>query len=184
VGAGGFSPPGPVGRASANVEQSTSQRDPQSEEPEAPGSAVLIPVRLDALPLPIEGLMVKACIVHAALIPWPLVPLPLIAAILIWVPLIWVPLISKLATVATVSTVILSAVTAVVALAVLCPTRLPRVGRCGAGSDAQREGGYAQCTGDRGLGHEFLGVHCAAPWFRDADFKIVVTNPKSGTGYL
>jgi hypothetical protein len=41
VGAGGFSPPGPVGRASANVEQSTSQRDPQSEEPEAPGSAVV-----------------------------------------------------------------------------------------------------------------------------------------------
>src|SRR6202007_1432118 len=99
----------------ATVHLLRSQRDPQAQEPESPGAAVVVEVRLNALTLPVEGIMVPPGVVKTALIPWPLVP-----ATLIGPPLIRSPL-GKLTTVATVSTVILSAVTALVALAVLWP---------------------------------------------------------------
>jgi hypothetical protein len=126
------------------------------------------------LTLPVEGLVVPTRIVDAALIPWPLVPAtlirsPLIRPPLIRPPLIWSPLVPPLPTV-DVSAVILSTVTALVTLAVLLwPARLPGVSGRHAGSDSQRKGGQTQCTGDRGLRDDFLDVHCATPWSRDAD---------------
>ncbi|MCW2629037.1 hypothetical protein, partial [Mycobacterium sp.] len=118
-----------------------SQRNPQAQEPEPPGTAVVVEVRLNTLPLPVEGLMVPTGVVDAALIPWPLVPATLISAALIWLPLV-----APRATVATVSTVILSTVTALVALTVLWPARLPTipmVGGCRAETDAQPESAKA-----------------------------------------
>jgi hypothetical protein len=142
----------------ANVHPLRSQRDPQAQEPESPGSAVVVEVRRYTLSLPVEGLMVPTGVVETALIPWPLVP-----ATLIGPPLIRSPLV-KLATVATVSTVILSAVTALVALAVLWPARLPTIPMVGgrrAQTDAQPESAKAQRTHDRGSRHSFLETHCA-----------------------
>src|SRR5258708_31772164 len=104
-----------------------SQRDPQAQEPESPGAAVVVEVRLNTLTLPVEGLMVPTGVVEAALIPRPLVP-----ATLIGPPLIRSPLVPPLATVATVSLVILSTATALVALAVLWPARLPTIPLAGA----------------------------------------------------
>jgi hypothetical protein len=78
----------------ANVHPLRSQRDPEAQEPESPGTAVVVEVRLNTLTLPVEGLMVPTGVVDAALIPWPLVP-----ATLIRPPLIRSPLVPKLATV-------------------------------------------------------------------------------------
>lgn len=117
-----------------------------------PSAAVLVPVRLDALALPVEWLMVETCIVDAALIPSPLVP-----AALIRPPLISSPWAAEAAIVADVRTVILSTVSAVVTLAVLCPTRLTRVGDRHAGSCSQHNADrHPQCCGDCGLGHRLL----------------------------
>jgi hypothetical protein len=144
----------------ANVHPLRSQRDPEAEEPEAPGAAVVVEVRLNTLTLPVEGLMVPTGVVEAALIPWPLVP-----ATLIGPPLIRPPLVPKLAT-ATVSTVILSTITALVALAVLWPARLttiPMVGGRRAETDAQPESAKAQRAHNRASRHSFLETHCCAP---------------------
>ncbi|MCW2623479.1 MAG: hypothetical protein JWR48_201 [Mycobacterium sp.] len=62
----------------ANVHTLRSQRDPRAKEPESPSTAVVVEVRIDTLPLPVEGLMVPTGVVDAALIPWPLVPATLI----------------------------------------------------------------------------------------------------------
>jgi hypothetical protein len=62
----------------ANVHPLRSQRDPRAKEPESPSTAVVVEVRIDTLPLPVEGLMVPTGVVDAALIPWPLVPATLI----------------------------------------------------------------------------------------------------------
>jgi hypothetical protein len=108
-----------------------SQWDPGAEEPEAPSAAVLVPVRLDPLSLPIEGLMVETGVIDASLVPRPLVPTmliwcPLIAVALIGPPLIPLPLIGS-SPIATVSPL--------VALAVLHPA-LTRVRRRRTQSDS------------------------------------------------
>lgn len=95
----------------------TSQRNPDRAQPEAPGVAALVPVRLNALALPVEWLMVETRIVDAALIPW--LPVPT----LIRLPLIWSALISPLVVI---SAIVLRAVSAVITLAVL-PARLSGV---------------------------------------------------------
>jgi hypothetical protein len=50
-------------------------RDPGAQEPESPSAAVVVEVRLDALTLPVERLMVKAGVLDTALIPVALIPL-------------------------------------------------------------------------------------------------------------
>jgi hypothetical protein len=119
--------------AARTVHPLRSQRDPDTQEPESPGTAVVVEVRLNTLTLPVEGLMVPTGVVDAALIPWPLVP-----ATLIRPPLVRPPLVPKLATVAT--------ATAFVALAVLLPARLPAIPRVGgrrAETDAEPESAKA-----------------------------------------
>jgi hypothetical protein len=64
----------------------TSQRNPHAQEPEAPGTAVLIPIGLNPLTLPVERLMVATGIIDAALIPWPLIPATLIRSSPITIP--------------------------------------------------------------------------------------------------
>jgi hypothetical protein len=124
--------------AARTVHPLRSQRDPDTQEPESPGTAVVVEVRLNTLTLPVEGLMVPTGVVDAALIPWPLVPATLIRPPLVRPPLVRPPLVPKLATVAT--------ATALVALAVLWPARLPAIPRVGgrrAETDAEPESAKA-----------------------------------------
>jgi hypothetical protein len=129
-----------------------SQRDPEAQEPESPGAAVVVEVRLNTLTLPVEGLMVATSVVDATLIR---------------PPLIRSPLVPKLVTVATVSAVIRSTVTALVALAVLWPAWLPGISRRGAETDTQPESAKADRAHYRGPRHRCLEAHCCVPFSCD-----------------
>src|ERR1700726_3334427 len=108
--------------------QVTSRRDPVAQEPESPSAAVVVEVRLDALTLPVERLMVKAGVVETALIPVALIPLlraPLLRAPLI--PLLLAPLIPLLRAEAVPISAI-SIATTVVAACVAARSPTPWVG--------------------------------------------------------
>ena len=71
--AGSKPPSGKAGRAAISppgladlTSPVRSQRNPCAEEPEAPGTTALVPVRCNLLALPVEGLMVEASILYAA----------------------------------------------------------------------------------------------------------------------